>query len=240
MSRILVFMSDNRALQPDFEKADYNSLVASINAEYCKKYGYDFIYYRPCIGKEFNLMNCKNLITGALRHASWAKLLSTSVALQGGYDYVVYIDSDCIFKDSNESLENFIKPHASRDFIFLNNKPWGDDMPCAGFYICKVNHSTKRFLSYWYNYANVPEKDYSHPWEQDSLWQIFRGYQNLVILDLWSFQEKDQQYIRHVSCAEGERRMNYFRTGVHNRGIDYETVIKGIRVVEYDTLTVTS
>jgi hypothetical protein len=47
--RILVFMSDNRSIDPDIEKASYNSLVASINYEYCKKHKYDFLYYVPII-----------------------------------------------------------------------------------------------------------------------------------------------------------------------------------------------
>ena len=34
-------MSDNRPLSTDIITATYNSLVAAINYEYCKKYGYD-------------------------------------------------------------------------------------------------------------------------------------------------------------------------------------------------------
>ena len=44
---ILVFMSDNRKLDKNIRSAEYNSLAAAINYEYCKKYNYDFIYYRP-------------------------------------------------------------------------------------------------------------------------------------------------------------------------------------------------
>ena len=91
--KICVFMSDNRPLAPNFEKADYNSLAASINYEYCKLYGYDFIYYRPYLKDPSVtvLYNCLDP-NGEERHASWSKLLSTTKVLEGGDDYVVYVN----------------------------------------------------------------------------------------------------------------------------------------------------
>jgi hypothetical protein len=145
-------MSDNRNLDRLFIKANYNSLVASINYEYCKKHNYNFLYYKPYLVNkdEIKLFNCKNPITNNLRYAAWSKLLSTTLALQMDYDYVVYIDSDCIFKDFNHSIENFIQSYSNKDIIFFNNKPWGDNMPCSGFYICKVNEYTKKFILLFY------------------------------------------------------------------------------------------
>lgn len=238
MPRILVCMSDNRNLEKSFLDADYNSLVASINYEYCKTHKYDFVYYRPYFMKkdETKLRNCIHPITKNVRHASWSKLLSTSLALQMEYDYVVYIDSDCIFKDFSQSLEEFLKPYSDKDILFLNNKPWGDTLPCAGFYICKVNEHTRCFIQDWYNY-NIPEKDTTHAWEQDALWEIIRLPRKCTIgiIDSWMFRETDQQFLRHIGSLEGSNRIPYFASFVQSKHIMYEKNIHEIQCIEFDT-----
>ena len=235
MSRILVFMSDNRRLEHSFEKAAYNSLVAAINYEYCKLHGYDFLYYRPYLDNkdETKLLNCKNAKTNSLRHSSWSKLLSTSLALELEYDYIVYIDSDCIFKDFNQPLDQFIESYLDRDVLFLNNKPWNPNMPCAGFYICRVNERTRGFLRDWYA-VDVPEKDKVHAWEQDALWRIFKRY-NIGVIDSWMFEEKNKQFLRHVSSCEKENRIAYFTSFIHLKSIDYDQNISNVKVIEFDT-----
>ena len=49
-SRTLVLMSDNRPLQTNRSAADYHSLAAFINAIYCRRQGYDFLYFQPRLG----------------------------------------------------------------------------------------------------------------------------------------------------------------------------------------------
>jgi hypothetical protein len=232
----MVFMSDNRKIEPNFTIAEYNSLAASINYEYCKKHKYDFLYYRPYLDNkyEYPLLNCKNFTTGKLRHASWSKLLSTLLALELDYDYVVYTDSDCIFKDVNQSLDVFIKPHRDKDVIFLNNKPWGDKVPCAGFYICKVTETTKQFIHDWFN-TDIPKNNTSHPWEQDSLWEIFKKY-NMGIVDSWMFREDKTQLLRHVGGNESYNRIPYFTSFIKSTNIDYKKNITEIRMISFDTV----
>lgn len=235
MCSILVIMSDNRNLENTISKAEYNSLVASINYEYCKIHKYDFIYYRPYfVNKvEIELMNCKNPVTNNLRHSSWSKLLSTNLALNLDYEYIVYIDSDCIFKDFDQSLEDYILPYLNKDILFLNNKPWGNDIPCAGFYICKVNAKTQKFIKDWYN-MNIPVDDTQHPWEQNSLWRIFEKY-NITVIDSWMFEEKEIQFLRHVSSYEKNSRIPYFTSFIEAKNINYENNINEIKVIEFDT-----
>lgn len=168
-----------------------------------------------------------------MRHASWSKLLSTNLAFQLDYDYVVYIDSDYIFKDFNQSLEHFIKPYLDKDILFLNNKPWHNDKPCAGFYICKVNAITKDFLQDWYN-VNIPKGDTSHAWEQDALWKIFKKY-NIGIIDSWMFQDNEGQFLRHVGSHDSSNRIPYFSSFIESSRISYENNINLIKVVEFDT-----
>lgn len=231
--KVCVFMSDNRPLDNSIDTAEYNSLVASINYAYCKKYNYDFIYYRPYINDKNNhsLYNCIDPNTKELRHASWSKLLSTSQILDLNYDYVVYIDSDCIFKDFNLTLDKFIEPITSAPIIFLNNKPWNSDKPCAGFYICKVCDETKQFIKGWYNYK-LPSNNKNHTWEQEALWRILKNI-NMNIIDSIMFLEKEGQYLRHVSSYEKNIRTEYFLNFIKTNNIIYD--VASINVIEYDT-----
>jgi hypothetical protein len=237
--RILVFMTDNRILNKEKDKATYNSLVASINAEYCKKHNYDFTYYRPYLDNKeiINLNNCIDPHTNTLRHVAWAKLLSTSLALDLNYDYVVYIDSDCIFKDFNHTLESIIDSFKDKDIIFFNNKPWGDHMPCAGFYIAKVCDYSKQFFYDWFN-VNVPRYNKTHAWEQDALWTIFQKY-NTVVLDTWMFREMEGQFLRHVGCCDESNdvnhRVNYFTKFINDKNINYEANITEIKCIDFNT-----
>ena len=231
--RILIFMSDNRNIDSDIDKADYNSLAAVINYEYCKKHSYDFVYYRPYLDDEHStaLHNCIDPNTNTPRHASWAKLLVTQSVLDLAYDYVIYIDTDCIFKNFNQSIEDFIQPYVDNDIIFLNSKPWGDLLPCAGFYVCKVCPATKAFLKDWYNF-NIPTKNTEHAWEQDALWDIYKKY-NIGIVDSWMFREEEGQFLRHVCSVEKEARIPYFKNFIQVNNIHYS--IHEIKCLHFNT-----
>jgi hypothetical protein len=237
--RILVFMSDNRILEKERDKANYNSLVAAINFEYCKKHNYDFVYYRPYLDNKeiITLYNCIDPNTNTLRHAAWAKLLITHAALELNYDYVVYIDSDCIFKDFDQKLEQIINCFSDKEIIFYNNKPWGDHVPCAGFYIAKVCDYSKQFFMDWYN-VNVPRYNKTHAWEQDALWRIYRNY-NIVVLDTWMFREREGQFLRHVGCCDEDpspnHRVNYFSNFINANNINYEATINEIKCIDFKT-----
>lgn len=234
--RILVFMSDNRNLDANIDSASYNSLVAAINQEYCKRYNYDFVYYRPYLNNRSDapLYNCIDPNTGELRHASWSKLLSTSKLLESSYDYIVYIDSDCIFKDFNQSLENFFQPYSHYQILFLNNKPCHDDnLPCAGFYALRINDYTRQFVREWYA-VNLKEKNRDHMWEQEALWLIYTRY-HVGIIDSWMFREVDGQFLRHIHSYDNALRIPYFRAFIDQKAINYEDTILQIKIVEFNT-----
>jgi hypothetical protein len=130
-------------------------------------------------------------------------------------------------------LDVFIKPHCDKDVIFLNNKPWDHKMPCAGFYICKVTEPTKQFIHDWFN-TDISKNDTSHPWEQDSLWKIFKKY-NVGIVDSWMFREDKPQLLRHVGCHESNNRIPYFNSFINSMNINYEKNITEIRMISFDT-----
>lgn len=229
-------MSDNRNLDTNINSAGYNSLVAAINKEYCKRRNYDFVYYRPYLNNssDISLYNCIDPNTGDQRHASWSKLLSTSKLLESSYDYIVYIDSDCIFKDFNQSLENFFQPYSQYQILFLNNKPChNDNLPCAGFYALRVNDYTKQFVRDWYA-VNMRHKNRDHAWEQDALWQLYTRY-NVGIIDSWMFREVDGQFLRHIHSFDNSSRIPYFRSFIGQKSINYADTIRQIKVVEFNT-----
>jgi GR25 family glycosyltransferase involved in LPS biosynthesis len=227
--KILIIMSDNRPLGKH-----YNSLTACINYEYSKKHGYDFIYYRPYLNDKTNyeLNNCLDS-KGNPRHASWSKILSTKKALELKYDYIVYIDSDCIFKDFSRTIEQYIKPFAEKDIMFLNDKPWGTMYPCAGFYVCKVSSESKRLMKDWYA-IDLPENNMKHPWEQAALMKIFKEY-NVQLIDDWMFRERQGQFLRHIGTDDKQNREPYFKNFIKTMGIDVNTIIPKIKVIDYNT-----
>lgn len=228
-------MSDNRKIVCNSKKMEYNSLAACINSEYCKKYNYDFLYYRPYLkNKDATLLhNCIDPHTNKSRHASWSKLLSTYLALKLDYDYVIYIDSDCIFKDFNQSIEDFISPYLDKDILFMNDKPWSNIRPNAGFYILKLNSYTQKFIKDWYN-VRLPQHNTVHSYEQMALYTIYEKY-NHVIIDSWVFEEKEDQYLRHISHGDNHMRIPYFNDFIKSNNISIE-LINSIKVIEYETV----
>jgi len=262
--KILVFMSDNRPIDSNIHTANYNSLVAYINKAYCNKHGYDFVYIQPYYKNPelLTLDVCKDS-NGKFRHASWAKLLATQHCYNTmSYDYVVYIDSDCIFKNFDISLESVITNPIYKDIniIYASNLPW-HQLPCAGFFIMKVNNETKKFIESWYNY-NLPLyesiewkntvamatkycaydwKPDTH-WEQDALWCMIANstVPSFKYIDENSFQENDTQFLRHICHVDLHNRYSYFKqlteklVSIHG---SYESIISTIHTINLDTST---
>ena len=240
--KILVFMSDNRPIESDFEKAGYNSLVAAINYEYCKKHNYDFVYYIPYLNSknDTSLYNCLDPNSKETRHASWSKLLSTQRALKEDYDYVVYIDSDCIFCNDAVSLEDMIMPRIDKSVLFLNDKPFNYDKPCAGFYICKTDSYAEQFIEEWYNFS-IPNKNKDHAWEQSALHSILYDTKQplpaeLGIIDSWMFKDAKDQFLRHISNGDGDKRIPTFKEYILKNSIDYTSNCLKINTIYFRTV----
>lgn len=228
-------MSDNRQVEANYELSKYNSHTAVINKAYCDKNGYDFIYYVPHLNESTDVYNCLNPITGNTRHASWSKLLSTKKALQLDYDYVVYIDSDCIFKNFDKKLEYYIESNNNKSLIFLNDKPWSVDKPCAGFYICKSCPETLGIINDWYLSSEFPHKDKEHAWEQVSLHSFYKTL-SIGIADEWMFKEVNGQFLRHIGSYEDKHFKNrglYFKKFIDDNKISY--LIDKIHVERFNT-----
>ena len=114
-TEILVIMVDSRGLDNinNFNKAIYNELSCLINYSFCLKYNYSFKYYK-IKGIKKNLFHHKSAISAycyeslETRSNPWCKLLAVYKELSSSYDYIVYIDSDCVFLNHKISLNNYI------------------------------------------------------------------------------------------------------------------------------------
>lgn len=257
-------MSDNRKLSASYDPNSYWSNTAYINKNYCDKFGYDFKYVNPYYKENtHSLYSCIDPNTKKLRHSSWSKIPVVLNNLNENYSHVVYIDSDCIFRNFTIPLEDKIQQYNDSAFIFQSNAPWHPKSPCAGFFICKNTDENRNFLKKWFSYPmpiyNSPEwqntlkmaKKY-HPydwtpgkhWEQDALWSLIASNKCKVTVDITevAFDEKKEQYLRHVCSAHEKSRNDYFNniiTQMLNKNFpSYETIIEKIHKETLDTSTV--
>jgi hypothetical protein len=236
--KILVFMSDNR----NFEDKDFVKMTAAINKEYCKRHNYDFLYYQPYLeGEDSPILNCLDPNTGELRHAAWSKVLATKKALSLDYDYIVYLDSDCVFNDFDKRIESVIEQHSSANLIFFRDYVSCERglLPNSGFYICKVCDDSRSFINEWYN-VDSGEFNTKNSWDQSGLWKIYSFDQSVITLDVWQFHpaifpDRPTQFIRHITGGEDHFRIPFFTEVIESKKISVHENIAGIEVLRFDT-----
>jgi len=248
--KILIIMSDNRDINTDINSCDYNTLTSIINYDYCLKHGYDFIYLLPTLGGEKTLYNCVSPNKNP-RHASWSKILSSIKVLDNDfkYDYIVYLDSDCIFNNFDITIVEYLKTmktyegndvNLNSQIFFMNSKPWSEDLPCAGFYIFKQTDECKLFFKDWYN--NTNEKfNILHPWEQITIqFELTEKNKSIIeVIDDWMFREKHNQFLRHIGSEESHNRIPFFKNIIKSNYTDRKvnTILFEIKknIIIYDT-----
>lgn len=262
--KIAVFISDNRSLDSNKETCQYNACASYINAIYCLGHKYHFYYFKP-LGND--IFVCRDPNTGEKRHASWAKILSAYLLLTSKYnhyDYVVCIDSDCVFKNIHKPLESIIAAFPNHDIITANNAPYHSHLPCCAFFICKNTEWTRQFLQTWYMYKNpssdseewkhvltnakqtyaIPEFKLGSYWEQDTLWLLLQNPEiaaRIHILDEpIMFAETTDQYLIHISHERHTLRKSYLLGYTEHLETQtkqsFETILSIIPVIEYDAL----
>jgi hypothetical protein len=229
-------MSDNRKLEKTYNTAGYYSVTAAINYEYCRKHEYDFVYYRPYLEDPnvINLYNCVDYNNFELRHAAWSKILCTLDLMKKGYDYVMFIDSDCIVKNFDFKMEDLIKSHEGKDLIFSNNAPWCSEKPCTGIYICKVGEYATHFLNAWYN-VSIPHFNRNHAWEQEAMYTIYKNFDIALFDNENMFDEHEGQTFRHVCSHTNDQRLPYFKNFLENKKIDFMKNMNEIVTVDFNT-----
>jgi hypothetical protein len=264
MTDVLVIMSDNRKL----DQYGYWSHCAYINKIYCDKHGYHFKYVNPYYTvNTHDLNSCIDVNTGEMRHSSWAKLLVILHHFTQEYRYLVFIDSDCVFKNMEISIEEMVNKYPLSDFIFASSFPWYRDMPCAGFFICSNTEKSRLFLHQWYttqmsdynsrewqNVLAMTKKYFNYDWnpgrhwEQDMLWILIVNEAltvKITVMDDVSFVEQENQWLRHVcSVCSNDERSSYFSNMVNDLIMkgrpSYQTIIDSVQQEKMDTSSLTS
>lgn len=252
-SNILVIMSDNRDIVNDFHDCNYNTLTALINYRYCQKNNYAFKYFRPHDNGNFSVNNCYS-VSGRLRHSAWAKLLSTMKAMleYKEYDYIVYIDSDCIFNNFSATIPGHYKNleimnNGSIDksnVLFANDKPWYPESPCSGYYILKNNDKSFAIFKEWYS-IDTQESEYfnlNHCYEQWGVYRMFeskRKEELLMINDDMFLDSHAGQFLRHIATPQDRKRIPFFKGKIRELSLlkHFNELIDKLNaeVIEYDT-----
>jgi hypothetical protein len=231
-------MSDNR----NFEDELFVKLTAAINKEYCKKHNYDFLYYQPYLeGEDSPILNCLDPNTGELRHAAWSKVLATKKAISLDYDYIVYLDSDCVFNDFDRRIERSISEHPSANLIFFRDYISVERglLPNSGFYICKVCDDSRSFINEWYN-VDSGEFNTKHSWDQWGLWKIYNFDDIIVTTHDFMFHpavfpDLPIQLLRHIIGGERHHRIPFFTHLINSKNIPVDENINSIEVVRFNT-----
>jgi hypothetical protein len=253
-NEILVLMVDNRQLSNEYNMNNYWSNTVYINKIYCNKYGYDFKFVNPYYKVNTNnLYSCIDINTNELQHGAWARIPVILHYLNNSYKYkyIVYIDSDCIFRNFNISIEDKINQYIDSTLIFQSNSPWNPILPCSGFFICKNTIENITFLKTWYTYKKpiYKSKEWQatltmakttnnydwHPgkhWDQDILWvlivnNLYNKEQCKISIDTTEvgLMEKTGQYLRHISTGEIDININIKNYTSNNRTDYFNNII---------------
>lgn len=249
-------MCDNRPLEEDLTKADYNSMTTAINKAYCELNGYDFLYSQCHYKESSDIFSCIDPNSKAPRHAAWARMVKTiDLINQNKYDYIVYIDSDCVFQNYSIRLETYIESHLDKDVVFVNNVPWHVNLPCSGFYVTKLNKITLQFFKDWYE-MDIPYKNKARCWDQDALWLLIYKLKpintyldhlhsnkvpnkpwpkNIGLINDTIFLMKEAQYLRHICGHDAHIRKEVFLNTIISNKIDYFNIVKRTTFERFDT-----
>jgi hypothetical protein len=212
--KIIVITADNRKifLNKKFNELKYYELSFFINSNYCYKRKIDFKYlkikdiYRNIFFNSKDTISSYSSIAKNTRSASWTKLLCIYFYLKKKYDYIIYMDSDCIFYNHNFSLHKLIEKikKEKKEGLLYSDKPWNCNLPNAGFMILHNSKYIKNLIKYWWN-----SKDYihshKHPYEQKKLhdfWtsNLFNIKNNIIFIKKnISSIKSNKNFIYHIT-----------------------------------------
>jgi hypothetical protein len=142
---VLLVMVDNRPLQRTLQSANLLSLAAASNYLYAKRHGYGFISYR------LTDMYCLHPLLEIARYDGWCKLPALWQAVTDnhpGYQFIVYLDSDCVIIEQERRFEDFVE--ALSDLRRFGKSPYVADMTLLSDYfadpICRTGYAITAFI----------------------------------------------------------------------------------------------
>jgi hypothetical protein len=168
------------------------------------------------------------------------------------YDTIIYIDSDCIFKRHEVSIDDFIDKATystgdkNSEIKFISDYP-REDLPCAGFMILNNTNNIKKLIKNWWNY-NIPDKNKTDYYEQDALKAMIEKSDSSImpvmgIIKEIQFWEVPEQFLSHITSPRGEERkpiFSAFYDNLYNKYTfkDVITSIKNNCIINIDTISI--
>jgi hypothetical protein len=217
LAKVCVVMGDDRHVltgEPAFRS--YPSLAYEINRLFCESRSWDFRYERYQLpSRPWGRLSAFAHKPRQHRAASWIKLLAVYKVLELGYDFVVWIDSDCIFYDHDANWDSILENFDQSDLQFLSwvDRPFFTDQFCAGFFVVRNSDIVRRMLVDLWN--DPSEYSWKHVFEQSALNRFFKSKPSewSLIIDEPMFQlEEPSQKLLHIASFDHEQRVPTFQS----------------------------
>jgi hypothetical protein len=227
--KVCVVMGDDRPVREGAQTAtSYPSLAYEINRRFCASKNWDFRY--ECYGlpsRPWGSWSAYSRSARQHRAASWVKIFAVLRALELGYEFVIWIDSDCIFynhsADWSDVMESFDRPELQ--FLSWVDRPFYHDQFCAGFFIVRSSEAIQRLLcELW-----TQPSDYSwkHVYEQSELNSRIKCWSpaEYTIIDEPMFRlEVEDQRLLHLASFDHQKRIPGFADWFAQRSIKPEAL----------------
>jgi hypothetical protein len=233
-NKIIVITADNRIInyKKNLNNLKYYELSYLINKTYCSEHNINYKYLKIEDIHKNIFFGSKDTISSYssesknTRSASWTKLLCIFLYLKKKYDYVVYMDSDCIFSNHNWSLHkltNKIKKQ-KKEGLFYCDKPWNANLPNAGFMILHNSKYIKHFIKYWWNSKDL-RNSHRHPYEQKLLHKYW-------VSNLFNIKKKIILVKNNICSKENKKSFIYHITSNNeNREDIIKSIIKKKKII---------
>ena len=239
MSKIAIITSDNRDLKFNNKKNTYVELSALINLNYAIKNRCDFFFFK--IIDDFNnkYLEKKEALTSystlarSCKTASWVKLLTIYSTLSLKYEYIIYLDSDCIFNNQKITLNQIIRLLKKKQMLFYSDKPWNMNLPNCGFILIRNSYFNKNFIKKWWKTFSF--KNLTHPYEQFWLQRFWLNNQEfvkkkfLLLPDEICRLKDKKQFIFHMTSDFAKNRDYFFNNYMHINKLNISFLKKKIR-----------
>lgn len=202
----------------------YGHLASHINYKYCSKHHYTFLM-ETCPRKEDMKKdwmwddNNQYVIV-------WSKITLIKRHLPH-YDYLFYIDSDAVFTNQENTIENFVQKHVqNKDTCIIAGEDclkrdhcWAKNGLNAGTLLFVNRPQTFKILDHWFSAMDKECADwkYVHTREQMCLQILLDKYykKHIKIIPYDEMNGLDGKWIQHYMQMTNEERIKYMSPFFH-------------------------
>jgi hypothetical protein len=239
MSKIAIITSDNRDVKFNNKKNNYVELSALINLNYAIRNKCDFFFFKIIDDFNINYLNKKETLSSysrlarSCKAASWVKLLTIYSALNLNYEYIIYLDSDCIFNNQKININQIIRLLKKKQMLFYSDKPWNVDLPNCGFILLKNSYFNKSFIKSWWQTFSL--KNLTHPYEQFWLQKFWLNNSKVVkkkiilLPDEICRLKNNKQFIFHMTSDFAKKRDHFFTNYIYKNKLNINFLKKKIK-----------